>query len=210
MSSILVTYSTLKNLTAWAGLPQLQDLQSPLNWLVLLNKLDNSVFYQSGKKSRGTVSLCVWVCVVQSEVMLKEDINWLSAKVEMTLTSGWIIKGAARRRVHGAGWGGGGNDEVRASALKLCQEVCVWANELREEALSQEAWPRERPVVLASPPHTHVTALHTPPLCWSHNTLFPWPALYTHVHSAGCALTRLLCMHSSVNIEMRRQIPVAQ
>ena len=68
----------------------------------------------------------------------------------MTLTSSWIIKGAAWRRV-----GGMRSDEVRASALKLCQEACVWANELREEVLSQEAWPREGPVVLASPPHTH-------------------------------------------------------
>lgn len=82
------------------------------------------------------------------------------------------------------GWSSGGGDEVRAAALKHCQEVCVWANELGEEALSQEAWPRERPVVLASPPHTHphyntthththVTTLHTLLLCWSHNTLFP-------------------------------------
>lgn len=39
--------------------------------------------------------------------------------------------------------GVGVSDEVRAPALKLCQEVCVWDNELGEEALSQEAWPRE-------------------------------------------------------------------
>lgn len=96
--------------------------------------------------------MCVRVCDAQSEVMLKEDINRRSSGDETTLTSSWIIKGAAWRRV----WG---SDEVRASALKLCQEVCVWANELGEEALSQEAWPRERPVVLASPPHTHTHML---------------------------------------------------
>lgn len=37
----------------------------------------------------------------------------------------------------------------RASALSPCQEVYVWANKLGEEALSQDSWPREGPVVLA-------------------------------------------------------------
>ena len=56
---------------------------------------------------------------------------------------------------------GGGSDEVRASALKPCQEVCVWANELREEALSQEAWPREggRGAGISSS-HTRYNASH--------------------------------------------------
>lgn len=47
-----------------------------------------------------------------------------------------------------------GSDEVGASALKFCQEVCAWANELRLEVLSQETWPGEGPAVLASPPLT--------------------------------------------------------
>lgn len=136
-----------------------------------LNRLDNSL--KLGKVSER---------VAQSKATLKEDINRRSSGVEMTLTSGWMIKVAALRRVQGGGRGGvgwssgGGGDEVRAAALKLCQEVCVWANELGEEALSQEAWPREKPVVLASPlhththyntthTHTHVTMLHTLLLC---------------------------------------------
>lgn len=142
----------------------------------------NSVFYQFGKAED---SVCVCVCVAQSEAMLKEDINRRRCGVEMTLTSSWIIKGAVWRR--GGEGGGGGSDEVRASALNLCQEVCVWANELRKEALSQEAWPRERPMVLASPPHTHVTTLHTSALCRSHNTLFP---------SQHHACERTTCMHA--------------
>lgn len=80
------------------------------------------------------------------------------------------------------------------SALKLCQEVCVWANELGEEALSQEPRPREGPVVLASPPRTHVTMLRTPPPHWSHNTLFPsqhrarmcTTRVHMHVYTQGC------------------------
>lgn len=128
----------------------------------------------------------------KSEVRLKEDINRRSSGVEMTLTSRWIIKVAAWRRVYGRG---GGSDEVRASALKLCQEVCVWANELGEEALSQEAWPRERPVVLASPPHTHVTTLHTPPLCWSHNTLFPGQRRTRMCTTRAHTLARCACIH---------------
>ncbi len=141
-------------------------------------------------------SVCAWVYTAQSDVMLKEDINRRSSGVETALMSSWIIKGAAWRRVQG-----GGSDEVRASALKLCQEVSVWANKLGEEALSQEAWPRERPVVLASPPHTHVTTLHTTPLCWSHNTLFPGQHCTGMCTTPG-AHTRLLRVHPSVNTEM--------
>lgn len=88
------------------GLPQLHDLQSPLA-ACPLNKLDDGVFYQFGKARD---SVCVSVCVAQSEKMLKEDINWRSTGAEMTLTNSWIIKGAAWRRVEGGGrvgrWGG--------------------------------------------------------------------------------------------------------
>lgn len=172
-----------------------------------LNKLVNSEFYQSGKAGERA-------CVAQSEVVSKEDINRGSTGVEMTLTSGWIIKGAAWRRVQEEGGGGGGSDEVRASALKLCQEVCVWANELGEEALSQEAWPRERPVVLASPPRTHTLQRFT-----HHRSAgvitrrSQASAPCTHVRKTRAhthTRSHLLCMHSSVNTEVSRQIPVAQ
>lgn len=131
------------------------------------------------------------VCVAQSEEMLKKDINRWSSGMEMTLTSSLIIK---RSCLEVGGAGGRGSDEVRVSALKLCQEVCVWANEMGEEALSQEAWPRERPVELASPPHTHVT-FHTPPLCWSHNTCSQASASHAcaqpWVHTLACCA----CIH---------------
>lgn len=70
------------------------------------------------------------------------------------------------------------------SALKLCQEVCVWANELGEEALSQEPRPREGPVVLASPPRTHVTMVRTPPPHWSHNMCTT--RVHMRVYTQGC------------------------
>lgn len=103
------------------------------------------------------------------------------------------------------GWSSGGGDEVRAAALKLCQEVCVWANELGEEALSQEAWPRERPVVLASPPHTHphYNTTHTHTHMLQRFTHYCSAGVITHCSLAStieaCAHTRLPCMHSSVN-----------
>lgn len=88
--------------------------------------------------------------------------------------------------IKGAGWKGGGRwgDEVRVSALKLCQEVCVWANELGEEVLSQEPRPREGPVVLASPPRTHVTMVRTPPPHWSHNMCTT--RVHMRVYTQGC------------------------
>lgn len=122
-------------------------------------------------------------CIAQSEATLKEDINrrWLGTE----MTSGWDNQRS---------WVKGGGDEVRVSALKLCQEVCVWANELGEEALSQEPRPREGPVVLASPPRTHVTMVRTPPPHWSHNTLFPsqhrarmcTTRVHMRVYTQGC------------------------
>lgn len=114
-------------------------------------------------------------CIAQSEATLKEDINrrWLGTE----MTSGWDNQ---RSWVKRGGWG----DEVRVSALKLCQEVCVWANELGEEALSQEPRPREGPVVLASPPRTHVTMVRTPPPHWSHNMCTT--RVHMRVYTQGC------------------------
>lgn len=172
-----------------------RECLSCMLWKDLSNGLFSEQTGQQFYQFWGSWGQRVWVCVAQSEVTPKEDINWQSSGVEMT--SGWIINRVAGRRVFVCvcASGVGVSDEVMASVLKLCQEVCVWANELGEEALSQEAWPREGPVVLASPPHKHVTTLHTPPLCWSHNTLFPGQCctcMYTTwAHTLACCA----CVH---------------
>lgn len=88
MSSILVTIDTQKFDSVSSSV-----LLLPCS----LNKLDNSVFYQFGEAG-DSVCVSVYECV-SSKLMLKEDINWRSSGADMTLTSGWIIKGAAWRRV---------------------------------------------------------------------------------------------------------------
>lgn len=57
--------------------------------------------------------------VAQSKAMLKEDINRRWSGVEMTLTSGWMIKVAALRRVQGGGRGGVGWGGRVAAAMRL-------------------------------------------------------------------------------------------
>lgn len=78
MSSISVTYSTPHS-----------DNMSGISSFFHPNA---SVFYQCGE----TVDS---MCAAQSNALLKEGINWRLSGVEVSLTSGRIIKGAACRRV---------------------------------------------------------------------------------------------------------------
>lgn len=206
--------------TAWAAslwrsvhsnFDSASSIASVLSLAGALNKLDDAVRYLFAE---AVDSVCARVCVrvgvlfaARSKGLLKESINW--ATVWELRWLWWAVGWWKERPGGGRKWGG--SDEVTTSAVKFCQEVCVWANGLAEEVLSQEAWPRERPVELASPPRAHVTALHKVALGWRHNTPFPGPAPCARVCTTGLrAHTRLLCVHSSVNTEMRCQIPVAQ
>lgn len=152
-----------------------------------------SVWGSCGQRARA----CVWAGVLfaaRSKGLSKESINW--ATVWELRWLWWAVGWWKERPAGGRKWGG--SDEVTTSAVKFCQEVCVWANGLAEEVLSQEAWPRERPVVLASPPRAHVTALHKVPLGWRHNSPFPGPAPCARVCATGLrahTLARCACIH---------------
>lgn len=68
--------------------------------------------------------------------------------------------------------------EVRASTLKSCQEVCVWASELRQEVLSQEySAERER-----GPQSWHLFSHHTQQWLTQQRHAAEVTARRTHTH----------------------------